>query len=121
MWESGVKNYNHLQKILEKLCKLKKSCNHKRNINRINNEKLHYNCLQQLPTLRLNGPLGHWVFSPLGGLLCSHMKKKPPKKQASHWVLPTVFSPMGGPEYPHKKNKKQKKRASRFIYSPHFG
>ena len=24
-----------------------------RNINRINNEKLHYNCLQQLPTLRL--------------------------------------------------------------------
>ena len=45
--------YNHLQKILEKLRKLRKSCNHKRNINRIYNEKLHINCLQQLPTLRL--------------------------------------------------------------------
>ena len=46
-------NYNHLQKILEKLRKSRKSCNHKRNINRICNEKLHYNFLQQLPTLRL--------------------------------------------------------------------
>ena len=45
--------YSHLQKILEKLCELRKSCNHKRNINRIYNEKLHCNCLQQLPTLRL--------------------------------------------------------------------
>ena len=26
----------------------------KQNINGIHNEKLHYNCLQQLPTLRLN-------------------------------------------------------------------
>ena len=42
-----------LQKILEKLCKLRKSCNHKRNINRIYNESLHYYCLQQLSTLRL--------------------------------------------------------------------
>ena len=43
---------NHLQKILEKLYKLRKSCHHKRNISRIYNEKLRYNCLQQLATLR---------------------------------------------------------------------
>ena len=41
-------------KILEKLRKLRKTCNHKPNINRIYNEKLHYNRLQELPTLRLN-------------------------------------------------------------------
>ena len=40
---------NNLQKILEKLSKLRKSCNHKQNMNRICNEKLHY-ILQQLPT-----------------------------------------------------------------------
>ena len=56
----GSPSYNHLQKLLEKLSKLRKSFNHKRNINRIYNEKLHYNCLKQLPTLRLNtlGNLG---------------------------------------------------------------
>ena len=41
--------YNHVQKIWEKLCKLRKSRNHRRNIV----EQLQYNCLQQLPTLRL--------------------------------------------------------------------
>ena len=46
-------NYNCVQKIWEKLRKLRKSCNHKRNINRIYSERLHYNCLEQLPTLRL--------------------------------------------------------------------
>ena len=46
-------NYHHFQKILEKLCKLKKSCNYKQNINRIYNEKLHHNCLQKFHTLRL--------------------------------------------------------------------
>ena len=45
--------YSHLQKILEKIPKLRKSCNHKRNINRIYNEKMHYYCLQQMPNLRL--------------------------------------------------------------------
>ena len=45
--------YNRVQKILEKLRKLRKSYNHKRNINGIYNEKLHYNCLHQLPTVRL--------------------------------------------------------------------
>ena len=49
-----VITYNHLQKILETLRKLRKSCNHKRNINIICNQKLHSNCLQQLPTLRLS-------------------------------------------------------------------
>ena len=44
---------NHLQKILEKLRKLRKSCSHMQNIIIMYNEKLHYNCLQQLPTLRL--------------------------------------------------------------------
>ena len=43
---------NHLKKIMEKLRQLRKSCNHKRNISGIYNEKLHYHCLQQLPTLR---------------------------------------------------------------------
>ena len=37
----------------QSLCKLITSCNNKRNINRIYNEWLHYNCFQQLPTLRL--------------------------------------------------------------------
>ena len=50
---SDISAYNHLQKILEKLPKLRKSCNHKRNIKRLYNEKLHHNYLQQLPTLRL--------------------------------------------------------------------
>ena len=36
-----------------KLCKLRKSCHHKRNINEIYNEQLQYNCYQPLPTLRL--------------------------------------------------------------------
>ena len=45
--------YNPVQKILEKLRKLRKSCKNKRNINRTYNEKPLYNCLQQLPTLRL--------------------------------------------------------------------
>ena len=48
----------------EKLCKLRKSCNHKLNINRIYNEKFHYNCLQQqLKDLRLRilGNSGIWV------------------------------------------------------------
>ena len=43
----------HLQNILEKLPKLRKSYNHKRNINIIYDETLHYNCLQQLRTLSL--------------------------------------------------------------------
>ena len=34
--------YNHLQKILEKLRKLKKTCDHNRNISKIYDEKLHY-------------------------------------------------------------------------------
>ena len=38
---------------MQKLRKLRKSCNHEQNINGTYNEKLHYNCLQQLPTLRL--------------------------------------------------------------------
>ena len=40
-------------KNIGKIVQVKKSCNHKRNINRIFNEKLHYSCLQQLPTVRL--------------------------------------------------------------------
>ena len=44
---------NHLQKVLEKLWKLRKSCNHKWNINGIYKKKLLDNCLQQLPTLIL--------------------------------------------------------------------
>ena len=35
-------SYDHLQNISEKLHKLRKSCNQKRNINGIYNEKLHY-------------------------------------------------------------------------------
>ena len=46
-------DYNRVQKILEKLHKLRKSCNQKRNINGMYSEKLHFDCLQQLPTLRL--------------------------------------------------------------------
>ena len=38
--------YNHLQKILEKLRKLRKSSNDKGNINRMYNEKLHYSFLK---------------------------------------------------------------------------
>ena len=45
--------YNHFQKVLENLRKLRKSCNRKRNINRMYNDKLLYNCLQQLRSLRL--------------------------------------------------------------------
>ena len=56
--------YSHLQKILEKLRKLRKSCDHKRNINIIYNEKRHYKCLQQLPNSRLrklgNSPGKKW-------------------------------------------------------------
>ena len=44
----GLKNFkfeyfsdNRVQNISEKVCKLRKSCNHKRNINRISKEKLH--------------------------------------------------------------------------------
>ena len=44
--------YNRVQKILEKLCKLRKSCKHKWSINGIYNKKLPHKCLQQLPTLR---------------------------------------------------------------------
>ena len=47
-------SFSHLQKILEKLRKLRKSCNHKRNINRMYYDKLHHKYLQQLPNLRLN-------------------------------------------------------------------
>ena len=47
------RSYNHLQKILEELSELRKSCNHKRNIDRIYYEKLHYNYLQQFLTVRL--------------------------------------------------------------------
>ena len=46
--------FNHLQKILEKLRKLRKSCTYKRNINRMYYDKLYHKYLQQLPTLRLN-------------------------------------------------------------------
>ena len=45
--------HNRVQKILENLRKLRKSCNHNQNINGIYNEKLHYNCIQQPLTLRL--------------------------------------------------------------------
>ena len=38
---------------MEKIGKLRKSCNHKRNVNGIYNEKLHNNWLLQLPSLRL--------------------------------------------------------------------
>ena len=40
-------------KTLEKLCKFWKSCNRNQNINGIYNKKLHNNCLQLLPALRL--------------------------------------------------------------------
>ena len=56
--EGSEWTHNHLQKILEKIRKLRKSCNHKRNIFRIYNKKLHYNCLR-------------W-----GGPMCPHKKKK---------------------------------------------
>ena len=46
-------SYNPVEKILEKLHKLRKSGNHKRNIKGTYNEKLHYNCLQQLAILRI--------------------------------------------------------------------
>ena len=39
--------HNHLQNVLEKLLKLRKGFNHKRNINRIYKEKLRYNCRTQ--------------------------------------------------------------------------
>ena len=42
-----------MEKIWEQLCKLRKNCHHKQNINRMLNEQLQYNCLQQLWTLRL--------------------------------------------------------------------
>ena len=41
--------YNYFQNVLEKLRKLRKSCNYKGNINRIYIDRLHYNCFQQLP------------------------------------------------------------------------
>ena len=63
-----------MQKILEKLLKLRKNCNHKRNINRIYNKKLHYNYPQQLPTLKLK--TYPTAFSPPGGAKCPHKKKK---------------------------------------------
>ena len=43
----------YLVNILRKFKQVRKSCNYKQNINRIYNEHLHYNCLQQLPNLRL--------------------------------------------------------------------
>ena len=46
-------NYQSVQKILEKLGAVRKSCNHKSNMKRIYNKKLPYNCLRQSPTLRL--------------------------------------------------------------------
>ena len=46
-------NYQSVQKILEKLGAIRKSCNHKSNMKRIYNKKLPYNCLRQSPTLRL--------------------------------------------------------------------
>ena len=48
-----LKHLQSFAKILEKVHKLRKSCNHKRNINRVYNEKLHCTCLQQLAILRL--------------------------------------------------------------------
>ena len=51
--KNWASNYRYLQKLLEIFRKLRKSCNHKRNINRIYNEKLHYNSLQQLLTFTL--------------------------------------------------------------------
>ena len=52
-WPETGFSYNRVLKILEKLHKLRRSRNHKWNINRIYYEKLRYNGLQQLPTLRL--------------------------------------------------------------------
>ena len=57
------KSYNHVQKICEKLCKLEKSCKHKRN-NGIWNKQLHYNYFQQLLTLRVTT----WYIRKLGNL-----------------------------------------------------
>ena len=65
--------YNHLQKTLEKLRKFRKSSNHKQNINGIYYEKLHNNCLQQLPTLRFK--IRRW------GGLGAHTRKKKKKKK----------------------------------------
>ena len=67
---------NHLKKIMQKFRKLRKSCNNKRNISILYNEKLHYHCLQQLPTLRL---FKTRHFRRWGGL-CAHTRKK--KKRA---------------------------------------
>ena len=53
---------NRVQKLWEKFRKLRKSCMHKRNINRTYNEKLHYNCLQKLLTLRLKT----WILGNYG-------------------------------------------------------
>ena len=70
---------NRMQKIWEKLHKLRKSCNHKGNIYRIYSEKLHQNYIQQLSTLRL---------------------------KTQDLIIPTAFSPLGGPQRPHKNKKR---------------
>ena len=72
-------NYNRVQKIWEKLNKLRKSCNGKRNINGTYSEKLHYNYLQQLSTLRLR-VLGSWWIRMKG----NEKLKLQPNIQSSH-------------------------------------
>ena len=49
----NVEKLQSCAKIIGKIAQAKKSCNYKWNINGIYNEKLCYNCLQQLLTLRL--------------------------------------------------------------------
>ena len=51
-WRRKFFRYSFAKNI-GKTVKLRKSCNRKQNINRIYYEKLHYNCLQKLQTLKL--------------------------------------------------------------------
>ena len=50
---SFLVNLESFVKDMGKLCKLRKNCNHKQNINVTYIGQLHCNCLQQLPNLRL--------------------------------------------------------------------
>ena len=48
------------------------------------------------------------AFSPLGGPMCPHKKKKTCHELPNNLKMPTALSPLGGLSCPHKK-KKQKK------------
>ena len=120
--------WSRVEKTFEKLHKFRKICNHKQNIIGIYNEKLHNNCLQQLPVLSLKIKFNSYLVQnskkpTLNFHFKSRFSVKPSKFQiyfAKDW-RPHFFQRFIGFLVRNYSKINRKYPKSRVIFSCHLG